>query len=248
MNEGRGPLRALVSHLALISGATMCSCASSSSRTSSRWRASCGVASSRRDTRSTSLGRATTRSGWRSAVDYDAIVLDLMLPGVDGIEVCRRCARERRLVAGAHADGARRGRGSGRRARRGCGRLPAEAVLVRRAPRTATRAGAARQRRASRRSSRSATCGSTRRRIRCGGDRRRSSSRRRSSRCSRRSCDARAGSLTPPAHRARVGLRATRTARTSWTCTCATCGTRSTGRSIASSIETVRGVGLSAPS
>ena len=28
-----------------------------------------------------------------SAVDYDAIVLDLMLPGVDGIEVCRR-ARE----------------------------------------------------------------------------------------------------------------------------------------------------------
>jgi two-component system OmpR family response regulator len=28
--------------------------------------------------------------GMAAAVDYDAIVLDLMLPGVDGIEVCRR--------------------------------------------------------------------------------------------------------------------------------------------------------------
>jgi two-component system, OmpR family, response regulator len=28
---------------------------------------------------------------WRAeAVDYDAILLDLMLPGIDGLEVCRR--------------------------------------------------------------------------------------------------------------------------------------------------------------
>jgi len=30
---------------------------------------------------------------WRAkAVDYDAILLDLMLPGIDGLEVCRRSA------------------------------------------------------------------------------------------------------------------------------------------------------------
>ena len=42
------------------------------------------------------------------ATEYDAIVLDLMLPGVDGFEVCRAAARRRRLVAGADADRARR--------------------------------------------------------------------------------------------------------------------------------------------
>ena len=57
-------------------------------------------------------------------------------------------ARQRRLGAGADADRARRGRGPRRRARRGRRRLPDQAVLVRRAARTAARARAARRRRA----------------------------------------------------------------------------------------------------
>ena len=50
------------------------------------------------------------------ATEYDAIVLDVMLPGIDGFEVCRRLRDGRRLGAGAHADRARRGRGPRRRA------------------------------------------------------------------------------------------------------------------------------------
>ena len=38
-----------------------------------------------------------------AAVEYDAIVLDVMLPGRDGFEVCRDAARARRLGAGADA-------------------------------------------------------------------------------------------------------------------------------------------------
>ena len=54
------------------------------------------------------LGRGLREEGWAAdladrgedalwmarAVDYDAIVLDLMLPGVDGLEVCRRLRSE----------------------------------------------------------------------------------------------------------------------------------------------------------
>ena len=47
-----------------------------------------------RATRSTSRTRATTRSSACAAVDYDAIVLDVMLPGADGFAVCR-ALRER---------------------------------------------------------------------------------------------------------------------------------------------------------
>ena len=46
------------------------------------------------------------------AVDYDAIVLDVMLPGIDGIGDVPLTARSGRLVAGSDADGARRLRGS----------------------------------------------------------------------------------------------------------------------------------------
>jgi DNA-binding NarL/FixJ family response regulator len=42
------------------------------------------------------LGPATTRSGWPGQTDYDAVLLDLMLPGTDGVEVCRRL-REREV-------------------------------------------------------------------------------------------------------------------------------------------------------
>ena len=33
---------------------------------------------------------------WVDVGDYDAIVLDIMLPGIDGLEVCRRLRRRRR--------------------------------------------------------------------------------------------------------------------------------------------------------
>ena len=38
---------------------------------------------------------------------YDAIVLDVMLPGRDGFETCRELRNGRRLVARADADRAR---------------------------------------------------------------------------------------------------------------------------------------------
>ncbi len=42
------------------------------------------------------------------ATEYDAIVLDVMLPGIDGFETCRRLRARRGLGAGADADRARR--------------------------------------------------------------------------------------------------------------------------------------------
>ena len=92
------------------------------------------------------------------------------------------------LDAGADADRPRRGRGPDRRARRGRRRLPAQAVLVRRAARAAAGARAARARPSVRRQSRSARSGSTRPPAGPGAARRSSSCRRRSSRCSRPSC------------------------------------------------------------
>src|SRR6476661_8789235 len=65
---------------------------------------------------------------------FDAIILDVMLPGANGYQVCRTLRREGRGV----------GRGRGARHRRR--RLPGQAVLVRGAGRAA--AGAAAPRRA----------------------------------------------------------------------------------------------------
>ena len=48
------------------------------------------MAWARRATRRISPTAVRRRSGWRKAVDYDAIVLDVMLPGADGFEICRR--------------------------------------------------------------------------------------------------------------------------------------------------------------
>ena len=82
----------------------------------------------------------TTTLWMARAVDYDAIVLDLMLPGRDGWRSAGYCARAVSGHQRPHADSSRRGRGSRGRPRRGRRRLPAEAVLLRRAPRPPARA------------------------------------------------------------------------------------------------------------
>ena len=93
-----------------------------------------------------------------AAVDYDVIVLDVMLPGLDGFEVCRRL-RERGVWAPVlmlTARDAVEDRVDGPRCRRR--RLPAEAVRVRRAARPPPRARPARARRAAGRARGRATC------------------------------------------------------------------------------------------
>ena len=175
---------------------------------------------------------ARTRSGWPAATDYDAIVLDVMLPGIDGFETCRRLradgvwapvlmltARDGVEDRVAGLDG-------------GADDYLTQAVLVRRAARAAARARAARRRSSARR-----CCAvgdlrldpATRQVVARRG--RRSSSRRRSSRCWRRSCAARARCSRATSCSSTPGTTSTRTARTSSTSTCATCARRSTGRS-----------------
>ena len=72
---------------------------------------------------------------------YDAIVLDIMLPGMNGYQVCRTLRDEGDLDADPHAHREGRRVGPGRGARHRRRRLPDEAVLVRGARRP--RAGAA---------------------------------------------------------------------------------------------------------
>ena len=60
--------------------------------------------------------RGRRRCGSPRRRPYDAIVLDVMLPRIDGFEVCRRLGCERGLVARADAHGEGRGRGPGCRA------------------------------------------------------------------------------------------------------------------------------------
>ena len=80
------------------------------------------------------------------STEYDAIVLDLMLPGIDGFEVCRRLRDDGvwspilMLTARDGVSDRVAGLDSGR------GRLPGQAVLLRRAARTAARPRQARQR------------------------------------------------------------------------------------------------------
>ena len=106
------------------------------------------------------------------AHDYDAIVLDVMLPGIDGFETCRRLRGARRVVARADAHRARRRRGPRGGARQRRRRLPGQAVRVRRAARAAARARPARRRRAAGRARRSATSllDPATREVRRGGD------------------------------------------------------------------------------
>ena len=166
------------------------------------------------------------------AVAYDAIVLDVMLPGLDGFSVCRELRGGGGLDAGADADRARRGRRPHRRTRRRRRRLPAEAVLVRRAARAAAGARPPRRPASGRQRSRSARSASTRRTHRAwrgeteldlSGEGVRAArgvhapagrGRSRASSCSRRR-----------------GTSDSRAARTSSTSTSATCASGSTGRS-----------------
>ena len=99
-----------------------------------------------------------TGCGWRSEHPYDAIVLDLMLPGMNGYQRVRGAARRGDLDADpdAHREGRRVRRGRGARHRRR--RLRDEAVLLRRARRPAARAAATRRRPSARPCWRPATC------------------------------------------------------------------------------------------
>ena len=177
------------------------------------------------------------------AHEYDAIVLDVMLPGIDGFETCRRLARRGRLVAGADADRARLGRGPGGRARHGRRRLPRQAVRVRRVARPAARAGPARRRGAADRARGRRPAPRSGRRARSGAGTARSRSRRRSSRSSRRSCAAPARSSRACTCSSTPGTSPTRTARTSSTSTSATCATKIDQPFGRRSLETVRGAG-----
>ncbi len=73
-------------------------------------------------------GEAATDRLLEKKENFDAVVLDIMLPGKDGFSVVSELARGAELCAGADADGAR---ASGRCAEGvcfGCGRLSGEAV------------------------------------------------------------------------------------------------------------------------
>ena len=130
------------------------------------------------------------------ATEYDAIVLDLMLPGVDGIEVCRRLrgagvwSPVLMLTARDGIEDRIGGLDAGADDYLTKPFAFAELLARLRALARAGRASSGRP------CSRSAISGSTRRRGGCGAARPRSSSRRRSSRCWRPSCAARASVLS----------------------------------------------------
>ena len=52
-------------------------------------------------------GEAATDRLLEKKENFDAVVLDIMLPGKDGFSVVSELARRAKLCAGTHADGAR---------------------------------------------------------------------------------------------------------------------------------------------
>ena len=76
--------------------------------------------------------------------EYDAIVLDVMLPKKDGLTVCRELRAAGRAVAHPDADGARCRRGARGKPGRRRGRVPHQAVRLSRVARSPARTDAAR--------------------------------------------------------------------------------------------------------
>ena len=74
---------------------------------------------------------------------YGAIVLDVMLPGLDGFQLCRRLRESGKWVPVLMLTARDACRRPGTRARRGRGRLPGQAVQPARAGRAAAGAGPA---------------------------------------------------------------------------------------------------------
>ena len=167
------------------------------------------------------------------AHDYDVLVLDVMLPDIDGFEVCRRLrgAGVWAPVLMLTARDSVEDRVAGPRQRGG--RLPRQAVCVRRAAGAAARAHAARRRGASGdsqgRRPPTRSCDAR------GAPRRdaRSPCPPRSSRSSRHSCGVRERCCRGSTCSSTPGTSRTRTGRTSSTCTSGGCGERSTSRSVA---------------
>ena len=217
-------------------------CECSWSRTTRGWRRPSAAACATRAWSSTWSADGLEALARIGAIEYEAVVLDVMLPGMDGVETCRRLRGARALGAGADAHGARRGRGPRARARRRRRRLHDQAVLARGADGAAARARAPRPEPSARPCSRPGRCGWIPPRARSASTASRSSCRRASSRCWRRSCAARARSSPRASCSRPPGTPATSSAPTSSRSTCATCARRSTGRS-ADAIETVRGAG-----
>ena len=176
------------------------------------------------------------------ATEYDAIVLDVMLPGIDGFETCRRLRDDGvwspvlMLTARDAVEDRVAGLDGGAddyltkpfsfaellaRLRALARRGPVERPVL-------LEVGDLRW---------------TRPPARSGAARPRSRSRRRSSPCSRCSCAGPARCCRASSCSSTPGTTSTRTAPTSSTSTSATCARRSTGRSARDSIETVRGAG-----
>ena len=223
-----------------------------SSTTRSRSRSSSRSPSNATGTGSFRLATARRRSSAFGESDVDLVVLDLALPKLDGLEVCRRLrAAEHRPDHHAHRARRRDRQGSRARARRR--RLHHEAVLDPRVPEPRARA--------LRRRAQLAPAAEPDDVIEADGvrdrPRRGASSPCAASRCSSptssSSCCARSPPLPAGSSRARrfsrrSGAAPTTATRGRSTSTCATCARRSSAtRASRSYIFTVRGVGLSLP-
>ena len=191
---------------------------------------------------STSRARATRRSGGAGATEYDAIVLDVMLPGLDGFEVCRRL-RETGVWAPVLMLTARdavedRVAGLDAGADDYLTKPFSFAELLARLRALARRGALERPA-----VSRSATCASTRRPGRSWRGETELALSTKEFALLELHAPAGRGPLPRSTCSSTPGTTDTRTARTSSTSTFATCATRSTARSAPTSLETVRGVG-----